>query len=163
MSPRRRLVLLAAAAVLVLVGVLVVGYLPSRVDGGVEPTVRRVLAWLQDHGAPAWVDYDVADFLANIGFFVPIGLVGALLLPWRMWWLAVPAGALLSAAVEFGQYLFLPERYASASDVLANTAGALLGALIGAAARAARRQRGGTTELSRREASPRPAPPAARR
>ncbi len=53
------------------------GYLPSRVDGGVEPAVRRVLAWLQGLGAPEWVNYDFADFVANIGFFVPIGLVAA--------------------------------------------------------------------------------------
>src|SRR5688572_1782736 len=38
---------LAIAGAAVLAGVLVVGFLPSRVDGGVEPAVRRVLAWLQ--------------------------------------------------------------------------------------------------------------------
>ncbi|HTL40443.1 MAG TPA: VanZ family protein [Pseudolysinimonas sp.] len=156
MTRRRRIVLLAGAAVLVLAGALVVGYLPSRVDGGVEPAVRRVLAFLQRLGAPGWVDYDLADFVANIGFFVPIGLVAALLLPWRMWWLAIPAGALLSGALEFGQYLFLPERYASWSDVLANSLGALTGALIGAAIRAARHVR-------RPEAAPPPARPAAPR
>ena len=117
------------------------GLLPSRVDGGVEPAVRRVLAWLQGLGAPEWVNYDFADFVANVGFFVPIGLVAALLLPWRIWWLAIPAGAALSAALELGQALFLPERYASATDVLANTVGATLGALIAAAIRAASRRR----------------------
>jgi VanZ family protein len=127
---------LAGVAVLCLAGVLVVGYLPSRVDGGAEPAVRRVLAWLQGLGAPEWVDYDFADFVANVGFFVPIGLVAALLLPWRVWWLAMPVGAALSAALELGQALFLPERYASWSDVLANTLGAVLGALVGAAIRA---------------------------
>ncbi|MGN6502464.1 MAG: VanZ family protein [Pseudolysinimonas sp.] len=162
MTRRRRIVLLGGAAVLVLAGVLVVGYLPSRVDGGVEPAVRRVLAWLQALGAPAWVDYDLADFVANIAFFVPIGLLAALLLPWRMWWLAIPVGALLSGALEFGQYLFLPERYASWSDVLANSIGALLGALIGAAIRATRHRRT-EPDLRRPEAAPRPAPPAAPR
>jgi glycopeptide antibiotics resistance protein len=137
--------------VLCLAGVLVVGYLPSRVDGGVEPTVRRVLAWLQNLGAPAWVNYDFADFVANVGFFVPIGLVAALLLPWRAWWLAMPLGAALSGALELGQALFLPERYASWSDVLANTIGAVLGALVGAALRSS----------NRRAVSPPPAPPAA--
>jgi VanZ family protein len=136
----RRVALLAGAAVLCLVGVLVVGYLPSRIDGGVEPVVRRVLAWLQGLGAPEWVNYDFADFVANVGFFVPIGLVAALLLPWRVWWLAMPLAAVLSGAVELGQALFLPERYASWTDVLANTLGGVLGALIGAAIRAATRR-----------------------
>lgn len=147
---RRRIVALVLIGAACLAGVLLVGYLPTRVDGGVEPTVRRVLAWLQGLGAPEWVNYDFADFVANIGFFVPIGLVAALLLPWRAWWLAIPIGAALSGLLELGQYLFLPERYASWTDVAANTIGAVLGALIAAAIRAsARRAR------SRRAASPR--------
>lgn len=151
--PRRRVALLAAAGATVLAGVLLVGLLPSRVDGGVEPAVRRVLAWLQGLGAPEWVNYDFADFVANVGFFVPIGLIAALLLG-RMWGLAIPLGAALSGALELGQALFLPERYASWTDVLANTLGAVVGALIGAAVRAVRR---------RRAPAPRPAPPAAPR
>ena len=139
---RRRIFLLVLVGAACLAGVLLVGFLPSRVDGGVEPAVRRVLAWLQGLGAPEWVNYDFADFTANIGFFVPIGLVAALLLPWRVWWLAIPLGAALSGLLELGQYLFLPERYASWTDVVANTVGALVGALIGAAIRAARRRRG---------------------
>ena len=138
---RRRIVTLAVIGVVFVGGALVIGFLPTRVDGGVEPTVRRVLSWLQDVGAPAWVDYDFADFVANIGFFVPIGLVAALLLPWRAWWAAIPIGAALSGLLELGQYLFLPERYASWTDVAANTTGAIIGALIGAAIRAARMRR----------------------
>jgi glycopeptide antibiotics resistance protein len=135
MNTRRRIVVLACVGVAVLAGVLVVGYLPSRVDGGLEPTVRRMLAWLQSLGAPPWVDYDFADFVGNIAFFVPIGLIAALLLPWRVWWLAIPISAALSGALELGQFLFLPQRYASLTDVLANTLGAIAGALIGASLR----------------------------
>lgn len=138
---RRRIVTLVLIGAACLAGVLLVGYLPTPVDGGVEPTVRRVLAWLQGLGAPEWVNYDFADFVANIGFFVPIGLVAALLLPWRVWWLAIPLGAALSGLLELGQYFFLPERYASWTDVAANTAGAVIGALIGAAIRAVRTRR----------------------
>jgi VanZ family protein len=140
---RRRIIVLAAVGVACLLGVLLIGYLPSRVDGGVEPAVRRVLAWLQGLGAPEWVNYDFADFIANIGFFVPIGLVAALLLPWRAWWVAIPLGAALSGLLELGQFLFLPERYASWSDVAANTAGALIGALAGASIRLVRMRRAG--------------------
>ncbi len=138
---RHRVVALALVGVAVLSGVLLVGFLPSRVDGGVEPDVRRVLAWLQGAGAPEWVNYDFADFVANIGMFVPMGLVTALLLPRRAWWLAVPIGAALSGVLEFSQLLFLPERYASWTDVLANTIGASAGAFIGAAIRAIRMRR----------------------
>ncbi len=151
---RRRIVALTLIGAACLAGVLLVGYLPTRVDGGVEPLVRRILAWLQNLGAPEWVNYDFADFVANIGFFVPIGLVAALLLPWRVWWLAIPVGAALSGLLELGQYLFLPERYASWTDVAANTAGAVIGALIGAAIRLVRMRRGDSLEAS---------PPRARR
>jgi VanZ family protein len=146
---RRRIVTLVLVGAACLAGVLLVGYLPSRVDGGVEPAVRRVLAWLQGLGAPEWVNYDFADFIANIGFFVPIGLVAALLLPWRAWWASIPIGAALSGLLELGQLLFLPERFASWTDVAANTAGTVVGALIGAAIRAARMRRAGTARHAR--------------
>lgn len=141
---RRRVIALVVVGVACLAGVLLVGYLPSRVDGGVEPAVRRVLAWLQGLGAPEWINYDFADFVANIAFFVPIGLVSALLLPWGAWWLAIPLGAALSGLLELGQFLFLPERFASWTDVAANTAGAVIGALIGAAIRASGMRRRST-------------------
>jgi VanZ family protein len=150
---KTRVVVLAAVGVAVLAGVLLIGYLPSRVDGGVEPLVRRVLAMAQAAGAPEWVNYEFAGFLGNVGFFVPVGLIAALLLPRRFWWLAIPIGVVLSAALELGQALFLPDRVASPSDVLANSIGAGLGALLGAAIRAVRRP----------GASPRPARPAAPR
>lgn len=140
---KTRIVVLAVVGAVLLAGVLVVGLLPTRVDGGVEVQVRAFVDALRAAGAPLWVDYDLIDFLANIAFFVPVGLIAALLLPRRLWWLAIPIGAALSAALELGQALFLPQRYASLTDVIANTLGAALGALIGAAIRSAgmRRQR----------------------
>jgi hypothetical protein len=137
---KTRAVVLVIVAVLVIAGVLVVGLLPNRVDGGVEHQVRAFVDDLQAAGL-TWATYDLVDFVANIVFFVPIGLLGALLLPRRVWWLAIPIGAGLSAALELGQAAFLPQRYASATDVLANTIGAVLGALVGLAIREASRRR----------------------
>ena len=140
MEVKSRVVVLVGAAVAALAGVLVVGLLPNRVDGGVERPIRAFVDTLRAAGLE-WVTYDLIDFVANVGFFVPIGLIAALLLPWRVWWLAIPLGAALSGALELGQALFLPERYASWTDVLANSLGAALGALVGAAIRAASRRR----------------------
>ena len=150
---RTRVVVLAIVGVLVLAGVLVVGLLPDRVDGGVEHQVRAFVDDLRAAGL-TWVTYDLVDFVANIAFFVPIGLLGALLLPQRVWWLAIPIGAGLSVALELGQAAFLPQRYASATDVLANTIGAVLGALLGVALRQI---------TARQAASPRRAPRSAPR
>jgi VanZ family protein len=149
--PLRRIAVLVAGVV-VLAGVLVVALLPSRVDGGVERPIRAFIDQLQAGGAPAWVNYDLVDFVANIGFFVPIGLIAALLLPRRVWWLAIPIGLGLSTALELGQALFLPERYASVTDVLANTLGAVLGALIGMALRTTTERRAASRRPVRRSA-----------
>jgi VanZ family protein len=138
---KTRVIVLVVVGVALLAGVLVVGLLPDRVDGGVEGPIRAFIDRLQAAGAPTWVNYDLVDFLANILFFVPIGFIAALLLPWRVWWLAMPIGLALSTALELGQALFLPQRYASATDVLANTLGAVLGALIAAATRRAASRR----------------------
>jgi glycopeptide antibiotics resistance protein len=137
---RTRFIALIAGA-LVLAGVLLIGLLPNRVDGGVERPIRAFIDTLQAAGAPGWVNYDLVDFLANILFFVPIGLLGALLVPRRIWWVAMPAGLVLSGALELGQAAFLPQRYASWTDVVANTLGAVLGALIARAIQAASRRR----------------------
>lgn len=139
MGSRRRVVLLVGLGVLLLAGVLLVGFSPWRVDGGVEHQVRAFVDELRADGW-TWIDYDTIDFIANIGFFVPLGVIGAALLPWRMWWLAIPVGAALSGAIELGQALFLPQRYASLTDVLANTIGVVLGALVAAAIRVTARR-----------------------
>ncbi|CAN5199684.1 hypothetical protein BH11ACT3_BH11ACT3_13130 [soil metagenome] len=83
------------------------------------------------------MNYDFADFVANIVFFVPVGLIAALLLSRRLWWLAIPLGVSLSICIELGQLLFLPGRDASVTDVLANSTGTVIGAVIVPATRRA--------------------------
>ncbi len=65
-----------------------------------------------------------ADALRNVILFAPLGAALAVSLRW-----AVPGvliGAALSAAIEVAQ-IFIPGRYPSAIDVIANTAGTALG------------------------------------
>jgi VanZ family protein len=149
---KTRIIVLAIVGAAVLAGALLVGLMPNRVDGGVEGPIRAFIDQLQAAGAPAWVNYDLVDFIANIGFFVPIGVIAALLLPWRLWWLAMPIGLVLSTALELGQAAFLPERYATLSDVVANTLGAVLGALVGAAVRRSTTRRAGELRPAQRSA-----------
>ena len=78
-----------------------------------------------------------ADFAANAFFFVFVGatLTGALVLDRRpvLRMLAIPTVGVLtlpfSLALEFAQ-VFFPDRVVSSSDVLAETSGALAGALL---------------------------------
>ncbi|AXE39731.1 VanZ family protein [Acidipropionibacterium virtanenii] len=68
------------------------------------------------------------EFTANIVMFVPVGAVA-----W--WWRrSVPrnvvVGLVATVFIETIQGLFLPHRVADPRDVVANTAGALIGSLV---------------------------------
>ena len=69
----------------------------------------------------------LADFLLNIVLFVPLGLVQA----WRghKLWRATLTGAAFSLLIEISQ-TWIPGRFPSFDDLIANTLGALLGALL---------------------------------
>jgi glycopeptide antibiotics resistance protein len=84
---------------------------------------------VQGYPLTAGITYMHVEGAANVLLFVPLGLMVALLLPVRRWWLAGVAGALISAAIETVQYLALSQRQASLGDVVNNTLGAVLGAV----------------------------------
>ncbi|MBT2502724.1 VanZ family protein [Curtobacterium sp. ISL-83] len=117
--------------VVYIVAVLFIGLWGSPVDAGVDPLLTRVIAAAQRHGAPPWVDYATVESLSNVAFFLPLGLLVVLLMGARWWWAGAAAGLVLSTAIETAQALFLPARTATIDDVLANTLGATLGAVIG--------------------------------
>jgi glycopeptide antibiotics resistance protein len=110
--------------------VLLVTLWPTTVDKGLDPYLEKVLERLHSHGVPGFVNYNFVEFAANILFFVPLGFLGGLALSRRFWWLAAVLGFLLSCSVELAQATFLPGRVASARDVLANTTGAVIGAVL---------------------------------
>ena len=94
-----------------------------------EPPVRYFL-W---HWGQRWA---VADATFNVVAYVPLG--AALVIAWPSRWslkakiaIAIVFSALLSLGMETAQ-MWLPTRYASVRDMLANAAGALIGALLGA-------------------------------
>jgi glycopeptide antibiotics resistance protein len=66
----------------------------------------------------------------NVALFVPLGLLGALLFPRTPWLSWVALGMSVSVGFELAQRAWLPERVATPRDVGANTAGALVGALL---------------------------------
>jgi glycopeptide antibiotics resistance protein len=93
---------------------------------------------------PEWIPFtyrcpvcglDLKDKALNVGMFIPFGFL--LCLGYRsrrssIVAVALTAGAscFFSSAIETAQY-FLPSRMASASDLLMNTNGGLIGAVIG--------------------------------
>ena len=70
------------------------------------------------------ISYDALEFTANIGMFVPIGALVAILS--RHWWIGVVVGIALTCGIEFTQQ-FLPARFPDVRDMLANSLGALIG------------------------------------
>lgn len=134
----------------VLVWLLAVGYggfvafvvfWPSPVDKPVAGMLDRVIAELHERGVPAFVDYEFIEFSANVALFIPIGILFGLALP-MTWWLAMfLLGPALSGAIELIQRELLAERYATLSDLIANSTGATVGVLLALLLRAIVAQR----------------------
>lgn len=103
---------------------------PQPVDRPVAGLLRAALRWLHGRGIPGWLDYGFVESAANVLLFVPLGALVALIIGRGYWWVGAAAGLLISCAIELAQLLFLPGRYATPADVLANTIGAVLGALL---------------------------------
>jgi glycopeptide antibiotics resistance protein len=101
--------------------------------------VVRLVTELDRLGVPeSLVTFARAEVVMNAAIVVPLTFLGSLVLRrvrWQDWTTYAFLGAI---AVELTQGLLLPDRQASFSDIVANTVGALLGALL---ARLLRRDR----------------------
>jgi glycopeptide antibiotics resistance protein len=96
---------------------------------------------LHRNGVPEWFGYTKLEFTANVLMFVPLGFLVSMLLPVRVWWLALIICPGLSVAIELTQAAALSARFATVSDVVSNSTGALIGALLAVVLRAAIYQR----------------------
>ena len=114
-----------------LVVLALIAFWPVPVDRNAYESLLALIDWLQVHGAPEGVRYSLVEFIANIVLFVPVGLFVVIMAGRRGWWLAVLAGFAASCTIELGQLIFLPDRFATLADVLANTLGAAVGAVLG--------------------------------
>ena len=77
-----------------------------------------------------WVTFTRVEIALNAVIIAPIAFLGSMLWPRLRWQQWTAYGFLGAGAVEFLQGILLPGRQASFSDIFANTAGALLGALL---------------------------------
>ncbi|TFV84071.1 VanZ family protein [Microbacterium sp. dk485] len=97
-----------------------------------ERLVAAATAWLRDDVGLSTVRQGWVEFAANVALFIPLGAL--MVIASRRAWIGLALAALISAGAELAQAM-LPERTASARDVIANVAGAALGAAAVAAAR----------------------------
>lgn len=128
-APRGRV-----AARVALVGYLLfVGFtvwLPAAVSSKVTGLVGVMARWVAEAGiAPYQPSAVVLEILANVALFVPVGLLLPFAWPRLRLWQVTLAGGLLSVVIESVQGL-MPSRFPTLSDVIANTTGTFLGAVI---------------------------------
>ena len=126
-STRRRLTL--AARILLPVYLVVLGYIVfSPSDEATE--TPGLIAWLFDAvdrlRAAVPAAYVALEFVANIALFVPFGVLVRLVSARLPWWGVAVLGFATTVTIELVQST-LPTRFSTLSDVIANTAGTLLG------------------------------------
>jgi len=150
-TARARVVL--AARILLPVYLVVLGYIVfSPSDEATE--TPGLIAWLfdavdrlRDALPPAYV---ALEFGANIALFVPFGLLVSIAFARLPWWAVAALGFGTTVTIELVQST-LPTRFSTLSDVVANTAGTLLGLLLARAVRGrmARRETAQSSGMSR--------------
>lgn len=123
-------------ALLLLYVLLLVVVLFSPTSGTQSGLVVDVTEVLSDLGLPgSWTTFDRAEVALNAVIIAPVSFLGSVTFP-RTRWQDWTAYAFLGAVtVELLQGLLLADRQASFSDIVANTAGASLGALLWLAVR----------------------------
>jgi glycopeptide antibiotics resistance protein len=128
-STRSWRILLGSMLAACLIVMMFIAFWPTPVDAPVHGGLMAWLDALHRAGVPTWFGYAFVESAANVLLFVPLGALIALELPRRFWWVAAVAAAVLSIVIETVQQ-FIPDRFASVADVIANTAGGLIGALL---------------------------------
>lgn len=106
---------------------------PASAQPNYSALAERVLARLESYPdlnpVTARLSVERVEFLANIGLFVPVGVFVLLLFGSRLWWVAIAGGIALTSAIETAQRS-IPGRVSDPRDVLANSAGAVIGVVL---------------------------------
>jgi hypothetical protein len=116
-----------ALLALYLGGLALVAFWPTPVDRPFAGRLQTMLFALHAAGLPELINYNFVEFSSNILMFAPIGVLAALAFPAFHRGRIVLAGFAASCCMELGQQLFLHDRFPSAMDIVANTAGSMLG------------------------------------
>lgn len=126
-------VVLLAAVYLVLLVWVVLWKLEAPWVGVAGERIVKLVPFVATSTAGASRPFEV---VANVALFVPLGLYLGLLAPSWRWWRVAGAAAAASVGLEIAQYV-LAVGSSDLTDVVANTAGALVG--LGLLARVRRR------------------------
>lgn len=123
-----RTLLLRIVFAVYLVAVFTITWAPAADANVVTGTLATIARWLTQFGLAYEPTWTALEFLANIALFVPFGMLAMTAFRWMRVWSTTLASLATTCLIE-GVQLFLPTRYSTVSDLIANTAGGLLGAL----------------------------------
>ena len=85
-STRRLRTVPLALLILYTVFIGLVTLTPNQMDTGPGSFIAGLLEFLASHRVTAWIDYDILEKFANVGMFIPFGLLVALQFGRRRWW-----------------------------------------------------------------------------
>lgn len=133
---------LLIGSVLYVVALAVIAMWPTHVDSGINVVDGSFIGrWLLAQNLSHAQAYDTIQFSANVLLYLPLGALAMLVASRTRWWHAVAVALTVSTIFELLQATLRPGRTADASDVLANTIGAAVGAGILVVVRAVVRER----------------------
>lgn len=105
---------------------------PKPVDGeGILSIItRELLNFTARTPGLNWIQYNELEAIGNVLLYIPLGIFLVVFAPRTKTLLLVLVPVLVSFLAEGVQRLFLPDRYATAFDVLYNALGGLIGIFI---------------------------------
>lgn len=103
---------------------------PTIYGAGTASLLWSLLGRFEQHQATSWLTFDTVEGLANVALFIPLGFFLALLLPRRLFLVAALLCVVGSVGIEAFQGAFLPGRVADVRDVIHNSTGGLIGAVV---------------------------------
>jgi len=127
-------------AVVYAIALALVGLWSSPVDSKLDVVNFGPAAWMIDQlDLTPYDGYLLIEFFANIVLFIPAGVLAMLIIPRLRWWQAAILGLAASSLIELLQEVLRPARFATLEDVVSNTIGTTIGAVIVASVRQLRR------------------------
>jgi glycopeptide antibiotics resistance protein len=103
----------------------------SVYDSQTAHLLWRALGFFGRHAATSWLTFSVVESIANAAMFVPLGFFLALFFPKRLFVAAVAICFQISLGIETYQGAFLAgARVQDFGDVIHNTEGGLVGAVL---------------------------------
>jgi len=125
----RRVLLVLMVAYSVVIGLVTLT--PAHVDQHHDGWIGALLGFFSAHRLTGWLTFATVEKLANVAMFVPFGFLLAMLMRRSRWWIGWLTGALFSCFIEGTQgTLLAATRVADVSDLITNTLGAGIGAVL---------------------------------